>query len=203
MICLMSKSTIAVLLLALATLALAAESNFKTYKVQQGLTFVNAEEESFRLGVYTANVRQIEANNANPKSTHLEGVNQFTHMTKAEFKRKILGTKASVVQVAAVTPSVGWNIANSTDWTKTSGLVTPVKNQGGCGSGYAFSAVGALEGLNFQTSKTRIIFSEQQLIECSRSYGNNGCNSGVVTKAFDYVKANGITNLSVYPQRPV
>jgi|JI6StandDraft_1071083.scaffolds.fasta_scaffold09483_2 hypothetical protein len=124
----MNKSTIAVLLLALATLALAAESNFKTYKAQQGLTFVNAEEESFRLGVYTANVRQIEANNANPKSTHLEGVNQFTHMTKAEFKLKFLGTKASVVQVAAVTPSVGWNITSSTDWTKTSGLVTPVKD---------------------------------------------------------------------------
>ena len=114
----MSKSTIAVLLLALAALTLAAEPDFKTYKAQQGLTFVNAEEEFYRLGVYAANVRQIEANNADPNRTHLEGVNQFTYMTKAEFKRIFLGTKVPAGQNVAATPSVGsvgWNITTSID----------------------------------------------------------------------------------------
>jgi hypothetical protein len=106
----MSKSTIAVLLLVLATLTLAAQPDFKAYKAQQGLTFVNVEEELYRLGVYAANVRQIEANNADPKSTHLEGVNKFTYMTKAEFKLKFLVTKVPAGQNVAATPSVGWNI---------------------------------------------------------------------------------------------
>ena len=102
--------SIAVLLLVLATLTLAAQPDFKAYKAQQGLTFVNVEEELYRLGVYAANVRQIEANNADPKSTHLEGVNKFTYMTKAEFKLKFLGTKVPAGQNVAATPSVGWNI---------------------------------------------------------------------------------------------
>ena len=88
-------------------------------------------------------------------------------------------------------------------------VVTSVKDQGSCGSCWAFSAVGALEGLSYLAYANAADFSVQQLIDCSSNahFGNNGCNGGVVSWAFKYVMYNGgITTSSKYPyigrQRP-
>jgi hypothetical protein len=77
-------------------------------------------------------------------------------------------------------------------------VVTKVKNQGQCGSCWAFSAVAALESLRFQAYKVIADFSEQQLVDCSGSYGNGGCNGGWMNNAFNYTKVMGITNESLY-----
>ena len=71
--------------------------------------------------------------------------------------------------------------SNGVDWV-TNGAVTPVKNQGHCGSCWAFSATGALEGLDFIHNKPERAntFSEQQLVDCSRLYGNKGCDGGLM-----------------------
>lgn len=78
------------------------------------------------------------------------------------------------------------------DWASF-GAVTPVKNQGSCGACWAFSATGALEGLSKIGYNNLQSFSEQQLIDCSASYGNQGCSGGMMTFAFKYVKSMGIT----------
>jgi C1A family cysteine protease len=89
-------------------------------------------------------------------------------------------------------------IVGDIDWT-TQGAVGPVKNQGSCGSCWAFSSTGALEALSKIAYGTLKSFSEQQLVDCSGKYGNQGCNGGLMTSSFNFVKDNGIVEDSQYP----
>jgi len=94
-------------------------------------------------------------------------------------------------QVNALPTSVNW---------VTAGAVTPIKNQGQCGSCWAFSTTGSLEGANYIfNGKMLQSYSEQQLVDCSTSFGNQGCDGGLMDDAFQYVMANGIELESVYP----
>jgi cathepsin L len=66
--------------------------------------------------------------------------------------------------------------------------VTPVKDQGQCGSCWSFGAIGALEGQVAFKTQQLLTFSEQQLVDCSWKYGNHGCDGGTAAKAYDYAK---------------
>jgi C1A family cysteine protease len=120
------------------------------------------------------------------------GINQFTGITDAEFQKIYLypinnpdqpEIDKTMIKSIKIDINIDWN---------TKGLVSPVKNQGQCGSCWAFSAVGVLESWAL-SKKESIILSEQQLVDCSSAYGNFGCNGGYNYKALAYVRDFGIT----------
>jgi cathepsin L len=177
--------------------------SFDLWKLKFGKKY-NEKEESYRLGVWLKNFAYVESHNkrfeAGLETYNLE-MNEFADMESAEFGAKYLISfpTDSVTSKCTGAQAPTANLPDSADWTDTA--VTPIKNQGQCGSCWAFSTTGSLEGVYNITQKTQISFSEQQLVDCSHSYGNNGCNGGLMNLSFFYVKDNGITLESKYPYK--
>ncbi|KAK8459867.1 hypothetical protein SEVIR_2G230100v4 [Setaria viridis] len=84
----------------------------------------------------------------------------------------------------------GAALPETKDW-REDGIVSPVKNQGHCGSCWTFSTTGALEAAYTQATGKPISLSEQQLVDCAGAYNNFGCNGGLPSQAFEYIKHNG------------
>lgn len=71
------------------------------------------------------------------------------------------------------------------------GWNTPVRDQGRCGSCWAFAAVASIEATIWLRNKTSVVLSPQQLVDCSGKYGNEGCDGGIVGWAYDYIWDKG------------
>lgn len=161
--------------------------SFDEHKKAYGLKFDSTFEEKYREKVFAENVAKIEAHNSQNENSYEMGINQFTHLTKEEFVETYLKT---IVPKSNVVVDETFISVSDTDWV-AQGATTPVKNQGKCGSCWAFSTTGAIEGLYWLSNKSLKSFSEQQLVDCSVL--NMGCNGGLMDRAFTYVKNHGIT----------
>ena len=183
---------------------------FNVWADLHGKTYSDLGEKQFRLGVWLKNYAYVSAHNAKyaaGEETFDVEMNEFADLTSEEFGEKYLmmnlkNQSPEVTKECTGKQAPDTNLPETVDWSAL-GAVTPIKNQGQCGSCWAFSATGSLEGASFLASKTLNAYSEQQLVDCSSSYGNQGCNGGLMDNAFWYVKDVGITLESKYPYRGV
>jgi len=158
-----------------------------------------AQEFHHRFGVWKKNMQFVE----NFRGTHQVAMNSFGDLTSEEFKaiynglrvpeNRMMALRSAEAAVDAAT------LPTSVDW-RSKGAVTPVKNQGQCGSCWSFSTTGSTEGAHAIKTGNLVSLSEQNLMDCSTSYGNNGCNGGLMDNAFQYIIANnGIDTEACYP----
>ncbi|CAH0545777.1 unnamed protein product [Brassicogethes aeneus] len=197
------------IILLLACLAVAVSANtqeqWKSFKQTHQKSYRSLIEERLRYQIFSDNLENIEKHNAKFEQgliTYKQGVNQFADWTEEEFIAFLkLNGPAQKAKSVEVFESIQ-DAPLTQDW-RSSGAVTPIKDQGSCVSSWSFSATGALEGQNKMKIGRLVSLSEQNLIDCSGSYGNEGCNGGSMTSAFEYVKDHGIMAEATYPYEEV
>lgn len=161
--------------------------------------------EPIRRMIWEENVRMIQKHNLEAdmgKHTYTLGMNSFGDQTIKEIIEAKNGLRMAPMKRANASiflPPLNMDpLPDTVDW-RTKGYVTPVKDQGECGSCWAFSTTGSLEGQYFRKAGTLKSFSEQQLVDCSGHFGDHGCNGGFMDYAFDYVLKYGIEAEQSYP----
>jgi len=160
-------------------------------------------ESATRFEAFLDNIQFIQAENAKGHSYEL-GLNQFADMTIDEFSMTRLGFRAPRQQRWGSLPKLGVHmysnrtLPTSVDWI-TKGAVTPVKNQKQCGSCWAFSTTGALEGAWHIATGKLVSLSEQQLVDCTKEFGEEGCDGGLMDNAFEYAKEFSMCTEESYP----
>jgi len=204
----MSRS--AALFVSAAALVAGANIRDRTFYEEKFVNWLSEHKVVARDGAHFAHMLDnfannddtIETHNAKKGETFEMGHNQFSHLSFDEFKSYVRlgldapapGTQADHVLEAPVDTSA---LPTSVDWT-TKNAVTGVKDQGNCGSCWAFSATGALEGAYEIKFGTLVSFSEQNLVSCDTI--DSACNGGLMDNAFSWTKTNGgLCTESGYP----
>ncbi len=184
---------------------------FKEWATEHKIELPSPDEDRFihMLINWRENDRIIAETNAQNLSYTL-GHNHFSALNREEFRslmnfennRLLMGDVSEDVDGVTTHLRSGVSIPSSVDW-RTKGAVTPVKDQGQCGSCWSFSTTGALEGAYAIKNSNLVSFSEQQLVDCDyiRAGGTSlGCNGGDMSSAMDWIgKNNGLCTESAYP----
>jgi cathepsin L len=176
---------------------------FDSWAIQWDKNFdASPSEKEYRVGVFYTNLKYIEETNAAQNDYKL-ALNGFSALTVDEFLATHTGLLHKEIPEQGdeeIVEMVGY--PSSIDWVSQGG-VTAVKNQGQCGSCWSFSTTGGLEGLEHISGQPLVSLSEQQLVDCSGSYGNYGCNGGLMDSAFRYAARYGLEGESSYPYKAV
>ncbi|XP_062279341.1 cathepsin S-like isoform X2 [Scomber scombrus] len=180
------------------------DDHWDLWKKMHGKTYHNQVENIHRRTLWEKNLMLITMHNLEASMglhTYELGMNFMGDMTPAEFQQFFGGLTPPTDLKRA--PSLflgttGADVPDTIDW-REKGCVTSVKYQGKCGSCWAFSAAGALEGQLAMTTGKLVDLSPQNLVDCSWKYGNQGCNRGNKYKAFEYVMDEGIESEASYP----
>ena len=149
--------------------------------------YASINEYLARFEVFKRNVMAALTENA----SYQTGITKFSDLTQQEFAKTYLNLNYDAMAVANFNPYVV-QVKNAApdawDW-REKGYVSPVKDQGSCGSCWAFSTVGNLEGLYYKEKQTMVTLSEQMLVDCD-TY-DSGCNGGLMENTFTWLKENG------------
>ncbi|KAI3714500.1 hypothetical protein L6452_21455 [Arctium lappa] len=163
---------------------------FARFAHRYGKKYETSDEMKQRFSIFVESLETIRSHNKKGLSYTL-GVNEFADMTWEEFSKQKLGA----AQHCSATRKGNHKLTDvvlplTQDWRKV-GIVSPVKNQGSCGSCWTFSTTGALEAAYAQAHGKSVSLSEQQLVDCAGDFNNFGCNGGLPSQAYEYIKYNG------------
>eukprot|EP01111_Echinosteliopsis_oligospora_P001110 TRINITY_DN114_c0_g1_i1.p1 TRINITY_DN114_c0_g1~~TRINITY_DN114_c0_g1_i1.p1 ORF type:complete len:331 (+),score=90.95 TRINITY_DN114_c0_g1_i1:547-1539(+) len=203
------KMIIAVMMAAVAVQAYTEaeyQSTFSSWMVQHNKEY-SADEFQLRYSVFKSNMDYVRAWNSEGSSTIL-GLNIFADLTNKEYQSIYLGTHIDGTErlraaASKISTGVSDQYNSTVDW-RTKGVVTPIKNQGQCGSCWSFSTTGSTEGAHALKTGNLVSLSEQNLMDCSTAEGNQGCDGGLMDDAFKYIISNnGIDTEASYPYQGV
>jgi len=172
------------------------EEKFHSFIARHGKTY-SREEYIYRLGVFERNMEEIARLNSQSRNA-VYGVTLFTDLTKEEFSQ-LLGYRSNETHTPMEELETSPNaLPSSFDW-RTKGVVTAVKDQGSCGSCWAFSATEEIESMVLRAGRPAVILSPQQIVDCDH-VGVAGCSGGDTKSAYNYViRAGGIETAASYP----
>ncbi|KAF5752877.1 cysteine proteinase RD21a-like [Tripterygium wilfordii] len=172
------------------------KSVYQWWLAKHGKGVNGLEEQEKRFGIFKNNLRFIDKHNSQNR-TYRVGLTRFADLTNEEYRALYLGTRSDanrrVMKSRNTSHSYAFRASDklpeSVDWREV-GAVGPIKNQGTCGSCWAFSTIAAVEAINQIATGDLISLSEQELVDCDRTE-NQGCNGGLMDYAFRFIMDNG------------
>lgn len=184
--------------------------NFEQYKLDFGKSYKNAVEEAYRNGIFLQALDKAIMHNKDPRKTWKMGINQFTDITPAEFKnshgwKPRWGLDLEFLPAPEIPASFRLSdLPNDVDWRKSS-IVTKIKDQGMCGSCWAFAATESVESALAHANGTLLELSPQNLVSCdpnpNHCGGKGGCTGSVPELAFTYVQQSGLATEAAWPYK--
>merc|ERR1712002_1015686 len=177
--------------LAIAVASATTDANWAVFKYKHGKTY-SGDEDIARRWIWHSNPKTIEQHNqlfAQGLSSFYLKENEYADLTNYEFVSQMNGMNITKDFVPSYESGKLRDVPDSVDWRKQ-GYVTEIKNQGNCGSCWAFSTTGGLEGQHFKSTGKLVSLSEQQLVDCSKKEGNKGCQGGLMDNGFKYIIKN-------------
>jgi hypothetical protein len=188
-------------IIALAIVAVSAVTDLESwveFKKNYGRNYDSNGEEAARYAIFVSNLRKAEQLNSQDTATY--GVTKFMDLTTEEFLATYAGLNTTLYNawidsLPAYTDAPVNNLG--TDW-KAKGLVARVKDQGQCGSCWAFGATGAAEGCYAVTYGKTIDLSSQQIVDCCSAGGSDGCNGGWHDSALQWAMERNIATWNSY-----
>ncbi|KAI4387270.1 hypothetical protein MLD38_005113 [Melastoma candidum] len=170
---------------------------YDLWLARHGKAYNGIGEREHRFEIFKDNLRFVDEHNAVENRTYKLGLNKFADLTNEEYRARFLGTRSDpkrrVMKAKRASDRYAARpddmLPSRMDW-RTRGAVNPVKDQGSCGSCWAFSTIAAVEGINQIVTGELISLSEQELVDCDRSY-DSGCNGGLMDYAFQFIIDNG------------
>ena len=173
-------------------------TEFSSFVQKYHKVYPTDQEKSVRFQIFKSNYFKIYDHNAENKDWFMV-VNKFTDLTEKEHKDlfhnlQINSMEADNIEYSEDILSKKYKV----DWTSKCGKV---ENQEDCGSCYAFSAIESLQYDHYAKTGEFKYFSQQQIVDCSDKYGNDGCGGGLMDNCFKYTKAKGILTAAEYPYK--
>ncbi|KAM1011724.1 hypothetical protein ACFX13_047800 [Malus domestica] len=177
----------------------AMRQRYQRWQDKYGRKYKSEEEKAYRFGIYKSNLEFVDFINSQNLSYKLSD-NKFADITNIEFTTNYMGFQTRRDLKMRFSYDKEEDLPTTVDWRKR-GAVTPIKEQGKCGSCWAFSAVAAVEGINKIKTGNLVSLSEQELVDCDVNSGNQGCSGGFMEKAFSFIKDNGLSTEEDYPYK--